>query len=113
VILGVGRVVPGGGVPAGSHGLAGKLERDGALDRAGGAVAGLSGAEDLAGVLDAPSGGVPLDDLCCGRGGVGARARSYPAADRSRISTTVAGLVPKTEGHRQVTVAACTTAVFP
>ena len=48
-------------------GLAGELERDGALDGAGGAVAGLPGAEDLPGVLDrdldAPPGGVPLDDL--------------------------------------------------
>jgi hypothetical protein len=48
----VGGVVPGGGVPAGGDGLAGELERDGPLDRAGGAVAGLPGAEDLPGVLD-------------------------------------------------------------
>ena len=54
----------------GGDGLAGELERDGPLDRAGGAVAGLAGAEDLFGVLDrdldGPSGGVPFDDL--GRG---------------------------------------------
>ena len=42
------------------------------------------------------------------------RARSYPLADRSRISTTVTGLVPKTEGHRQVTAAAAAmVAVLP
>ena len=66
MIFDVGGVVPGGGVPGGGDGLAGELERDGALDGAGGAVAGLPGAEDLPGVLyrdlDVPSGGVPLDD---------------------------------------------------
>ena len=71
----VGGVVAGGGVPAGGDGLAGELERDGPLDGAGGAVAGLPGAEDLAGVfyrdLDGPSGGVSLDDLRGGRGGIG------------------------------------------
>src|SRR5271165_1778024 len=41
------------------------------------------------------------------------RARSYPAAERSRISTTVTGLVPNTAGHRQVTGAAEITAVLP
>jgi len=67
VIGDVGGVVPGGGVPGGGDGLAGELERDGALDGAGGAVAGLACAEDLPGVLDrhldAPSGGIPLDQL--------------------------------------------------
>ena len=43
----VGGVVAGGGIPAGGDGLAGELKRDGPLDRAGGAVAGLPGAEDL------------------------------------------------------------------
>src|SRR6266481_8870049 len=37
----VGGVVAGGGVPAGGDGLAGELERDGPLDGAGDAVAGL------------------------------------------------------------------------
>lgn len=46
-----GGVVPGGGVSRGSDGLAGELKGDGVLDRAGGAVAGLPGAEDLPGVL--------------------------------------------------------------
>jgi hypothetical protein len=41
------------------------------------------------------------------------RARSCPAADRSRISTTVTCLAPKTVGHRQVTAAACTAAALP
>ena len=63
----VGGVIAGGGVPAGGDGLAGELERDGPLDGAGGAVAGLPGAEDLPGVfdrdLDAPPGRVSLDDL--------------------------------------------------
>jgi hypothetical protein len=58
--------VAGGGVPGGSDGLAGELERDGALDGAGGAVAGLPGAEDLLCVFyrdfDAPPRGVALDD---------------------------------------------------
>jgi hypothetical protein len=43
--------VPGGGVPGDGDGLAGDLERDGALDGCGGAVAGLAGAEDLLGVF--------------------------------------------------------------
>src|SRR5512135_3323407 len=71
----VGGVVAGGGVPAGGDGLAGELERDGPLDRAGGAVAGLPGAEDLPGVfdrdLDGPSAGVSLDHLGGGGGGIG------------------------------------------
>ena len=75
VIFDVGGVMPGGGVPGGGDGLAGELERDGALDGAGGAVAGLACAEDLAGVLDrdldAPPGGIPLDDLREPGAGVG------------------------------------------
>ena len=42
----------GGGVPGDGDGLAGELERDGPLDGAGGAVAGLAGAEDLLEVSD-------------------------------------------------------------
>ena len=64
-----------GGVPAGGDGLAGELERDGPLNGTGGAVAGLPGAEDLAGVfyrdLDGPSAGVSLDHLGGGGGGIG------------------------------------------
>ena len=41
------------------------------------------------------------------------RARSYPLADRSRMRTTVTALVPKTEGHRQVTAAALIAAILP
>jgi hypothetical protein len=41
------------------------------------------------------------------------RARSWPAADRSRISTTVTGRVPKTEYRRQVMTAAWMVAVVP
>jgi len=41
------------------------------------------------------------------------RARSYPVADRSRMSTTVTGRVPKTECHRQVTAAAWMEAALP
>jgi hypothetical protein len=44
---GVGGVVPGGGVPADGEGLAGEHERDGALGRGRGAVAGLAGPEEL------------------------------------------------------------------
>ena len=66
----VGGVVACGGIPAGGDGLAGELERDGPLGGTGGVVAGLPGAEDLAGVLDrdldGSPGGVSLDEL---RGG--------------------------------------------
>ncbi len=48
---GVCGAVPGGGVPADGEGLAGEHERDGALDRVGGAVAGLAGPEELLGVF--------------------------------------------------------------
>ena len=51
MILSVGGVVACGGVPGDGDGLAGELERDGALDGAGGAVAGLPGAEDLLAVF--------------------------------------------------------------
>ena len=75
MILSVGGVVAGGGVPGDGDGLAGELERDGPLDGAGGAVAGLACAEDLLAVfyrdLHAPPGGVALDHLDCGGGGVG------------------------------------------
>jgi hypothetical protein len=47
----VGGVVAGGGVPGDGDGLAGELERDGALDGGSGAVAGLPGAEQLLGVF--------------------------------------------------------------
>jgi len=40
-------MVAGSGVPADGKGLAGEHERDGPLDRAGGAVAGLAGPEEL------------------------------------------------------------------
>jgi hypothetical protein len=67
VIRDVGGVVVGGGVPAGGEGLAGELERDSVLDRAGGTVAGLPDAEDLPGGfyrdLDRPPAGVSLDHL--------------------------------------------------
>ena len=75
MIFDVSGVMPGGGAPGGGDGLAGELEWGGALDGAGGAVAGLACAEDLAGVLDrdldAPPGGIPLDDL--GEAGAGVR----------------------------------------
>ncbi len=66
-------VVAGGGVAVSYQQVAiawaGELERDGALDGAGGAVMGLPGAEDLPCVfdreLDAPPRGVPLDELRC------------------------------------------------
>ncbi len=112
------RVVAGGGVPAGGDGLAGELERDGPLDGAGGAVAGLPGAEDLPGVLDrdfdAPPGGVPLETRAGDAAvSVVTRARSCPLADLSRMRTTVTVLVPKTEGHRQVMAAALMAAALP
>jgi len=73
-----------GGVPADGDGLAGELERDGPLDRAGGAVAGLLGAEDLPGVLDRDLDGlhrrVPLDHLGVGGTGVGSPIRGPVAS---------------------------------
>jgi hypothetical protein len=72
VLIDVGGVVPGSGVPDDGQGLADQGEWDGGADRAGGAVAGLPGTEDLLGVLDrdlgAPPRGVALDDS--GRAGV-------------------------------------------
>ena len=47
VLAGVGGVVAGGGVPGDREGLVGQGERDGGADSAGGAVAGLPGAEEL------------------------------------------------------------------
>jgi hypothetical protein len=41
------------------------------------------------------------------------RARSYLLADWSRMRTTVMALLPKTEGHRQVTAATGTAAAWP
>src|SRR5271156_1829491 len=62
--LDVGGVVPGGCVPADGEGLACEHERDGPLNRVGGPVAGLPGAEELLRVLDrdfnGPSRGVSL-----------------------------------------------------
>jgi hypothetical protein len=61
--LGVGGAVTGGGVPADGDGLAGEHERDRALDRAGGGVAGLAchdagagGAGNGSPAMTAPSG---------------------------------------------------------
>ena len=64
-----GRVaVPG--VPQDDQGVGGQAERDGAFDGAGGAVAGLADAEDLAHLaeddLDGPAGGVPV--MICSTG---------------------------------------------
>ena len=47
----VGGVVAGGGVPGDGDRLAGERERAGALDGAGGSVAGLPGAEELLAVF--------------------------------------------------------------
>ena len=51
VIIDVSGVVADGGVPGDGDGRTGELEWDGPLDGAGGAVAGLPGAEDLLGCL--------------------------------------------------------------
>ncbi len=65
----------GSRIPGHGQCLAGELEWDGAADRGGCPVAGLPGAEDLLGVFyrdfNRPSGGVALDDLRGGRGGIG------------------------------------------
>ncbi len=52
VLIDVGGVVPGGGVPEHGQALAGRGELDGAVHGGGEAVAGLPGAEELLGVLD-------------------------------------------------------------
>ena len=66
--LGVGGVVPGGGVPADGDGLAGDHERDGALDGGRGAVAGLPGAEELLRVFDRDFDGLITNGkFCCVR----------------------------------------------
>ena len=88
VLIDVGGVVAGGGVPDDGQGLADQGERDGGPDRAGGAVAGLPGAEDLPGVLerdlDGPSRRVSLDDI----GGAGGQVRG----DEGKV-VAVAGAV--------------------
>ncbi len=65
---GVGRVVAGGGVPADRDCLAGEHERDRALDRGRGAVAGLPTAEQLLRVLDRDLDGLITNGkFCCVR----------------------------------------------
>jgi hypothetical protein len=69
-------VVAVSGVPHDDQCVDEQGERDGALDGAAGAVAGLAGAQNVAGVgeglLDGPAAGVPLDQ----RGGAGASGGS-------------------------------------
>ena len=68
VLIDVGGVVTGGGVPEDGQGLAGQGERDGGADRAGGAVAGLPGAEDLLRILDRDLDGLITNGkFCCVR----------------------------------------------
>src|SRR6266540_3861405 len=63
-------LVAGGGVPADRQAQAGQAEGDGAFDRPGFAVVGLTDAGQLFGVLDGhfdgPAGGVALHDLAGG-----------------------------------------------
>lgn len=112
------RVVAGGCVPEDGDGLAGELERDGALDGPGGAVAGLPGPEGLLRVfyryLDAPSRGVSFDDLSGRRAQVGGDQGEVvpgrgPVPDQDHLD----GAVPKTEYHRQVTAAALMVSALP
>ncbi len=118
VIFGVGGVVPGGGVPAGGDGLAGELERDGPLDGAGGAA----GACPAPKTCRASSIATSIDHLLAYRSitaaglasrSVVTRARSYPVAETSRISSTCTRRGPKTPCHRQVMASAWMVAVFP
>ena len=61
-------VVADGGVPGDGDSLAGDLERDRALDGAGGPVAGLPGAEDLLGIFNRYFDGLITNDkFCCVR----------------------------------------------
>src|SRR5215475_2374495 len=78
VVAAGGEGVPGAavpGVPGDDEGGDDQGERDGALDGAAGAVAGLAGAEDVAGVgeglLDGPPGCVAFDQGGGGAGQVG------------------------------------------
>jgi len=118
-VVDVGGVVAVPGVPADDQRVHQQGEGDGALDGAPDPVAGLAGAQDVAGVgeglLDAPAGGVTRDE----RGGDAARsvvirARSYPLVvcwSRDRISRTVR--VCHDPYHRQVTSATCLTRSRP
>jgi len=68
VISCVRGAVAGGGVPEGGDGLAGELERDGALDGAAGAVAGLAASEDRLTVFYRTSIGLITNGkFCCVR----------------------------------------------
>ena len=87
VVAAGGDGVPGvavPGVPGDDEGADDQCERDGALDGAAGAVAGLAGAEDVAGVgeglLDGPAGCIPGDEGGGGCGPVGGEAITAPAS---------------------------------
>jgi hypothetical protein len=79
--------LPAHGVPDDGEAEADQPERDGALDRAAGAVAGLADAGELAGLfeadLDAPSGGVACDQLGGGCVQVGGGQRQVVAVGRA------------------------------
>ena len=117
--LGVGGVVADGGVPADGDGLAGEHERDRALDLAGGAVAGLAGAERLLRVLDRDftadhlAAYLSITAATSGFFSVVTRARSKPVFDLSRMRMTVTGAVPVTEYHRQVSARTAMVSVLP
>jgi hypothetical protein len=99
-----GGVVAVPGVPGDDQGAGEQGERDGALDGAGGAVAGLAGAGDVAGVgeclLDGPAGGVPLGQR--GGGGVQVGGDQGEQAPRSRARMTQTVRVSRQPYHRQV-----------
>ena len=86
---GAGAVVAVPGVPDDDQGGSEQGERDGALDGAAGAVAGLAGAQDVAGVgeglLDAPPGGVP--------GHQGGRAGVQVGGDQGQVIAAGGALV--------------------
>jgi hypothetical protein len=88
-VIDVGRVVAVAGVPDDGQGVHEQGERDGALDGVLDAVAGLAGAQDVAGVgerlLDAPPGGVP--------GHQGGRAGVQVGGDQSQVIAAGGALV--------------------
>ena len=68
MLVSVGGVVPGGGIPQRGQALAGQGERDGAVHCGGQPVAGLPGAEDLLGIFNRYFDGLITNDkFCCVR----------------------------------------------
>jgi hypothetical protein len=107
-----GRAMAVPGVPDDDQGVDEQRERDGALDGAAGAVAGLAGAQDVAGVgeglLDGPAGGVAGDQGGGAGGQVGGdqgeQAGVVAAGEDDPDGLGVQAAVPQTGDVGQVDV---------